>query len=298
VARGEHLNLDTIRKQPLLKNHPGFAALMAEAESAARAQVAGAPVGRRVSTGPRPTPAPRKFDVRLARATALSALGLARAWARNGKPDEAMATLERARALFDELARERPGDASVARGRAELKRHSVAALGTLELGCLKAGKTDEASGYRKRADALFDQLCSTRPGDPGSAAVRVGALLDRAAFLREAGRWGVAQPAYTRAVDEAVADFARELELLPEGRNHDSPRSRRALNLASWTQAYDRLLELRPDDGHLRTVRGRYHALRGHWDQAAADFARGVPSAPSNSDEWFEHACLRLIVGD
>src|SRR5262249_12461758 len=41
-----------------------------------------------------------------------------------------------------------------------------------------------------------------------------------------------------------------------------------------------------------------YHALRGQWAQAAADFARGIESAPPESEEWFEHACLRLIVGD
>src|SRR5262249_19050296 len=55
---------------------------------------------------------------------------------------------------------------------------------------------------------------------------------------------------------------------------------------------------LRPDDGHLWCVRGRYHALRGRWDRAAADFARGMLSAPPGGEEWYEHACLRLIVGD
>ena len=57
-------------------------------------------------------------------------------------------------------------------------------------------------------------------------------------------------------------------------------------------------MELRPDDGQLWCVRGRFHALRGRWDLAAADFARGIASAPPDSEEWFEHACLRLIVGD
>ena len=98
--------------------------------------------------------------------------------------------------------------------------------------------------------------------------------------------------------DEAAVDFARELELLPEGRRWDEPRSVRALALARWDRAYARLLELRPDDGQLWSVRGRYHALRDRWDLAAADFARGITSAPPDSEEWFEHACLRLIVGD
>jgi tetratricopeptide (TPR) repeat protein len=98
--------------------------------------------------------------------------------------------------------------------------------------------------------------------------------------------------------DEAAADFARELELLPKDRFWESPRSMRALKLARWERAYARLLELRPDDEQLWCVRGRYHALRSHWEPAAADFARGVRSAPPNSEEWCEHACLRLIVGD
>jgi tetratricopeptide (TPR) repeat protein len=98
--------------------------------------------------------------------------------------------------------------------------------------------------------------------------------------------------------DEAAADFARELELLPTGRRWDEPRSVRALALAHWDRAYARLLELRPDDGQLWSVRGRYYALRDRWDLAAADFARGIKSASPDIEEWFEHACLRLIVGD
>ena len=85
---------------------------------------------------------------------------------------------------------------------------------------------------------------------------------------------------------------------MPKGGNWSTPRSVRALELARSERAYARLLELRPDDGQLWCVRGRYHALSSHWEQAAADFARGVRSAPPENEEWFEHACLRLIVGD
>ena len=68
--------------------------------------------------------------------------------------------------------------------------------------------------------------------------------------------------------------------------------------MAKSAQAYEQLLKLRPDDGQLWCVRGRYHALRNEWERAAADFARGIASAPPESEEWFEHACLRLIIGD
>src|SRR5262249_8129175 len=98
--------------------------------------------------------------------------------------------------------------------------------------------------------------------------------------------------------DEAAADFARELELLPQDRNWNTPCSERALVLAQWDRAYARLLELRPDAGQLWCARGRAPASRSHWEQAAAAFARGVESAPPESVEWFEHACLRLILGD
>jgi len=85
---------------------------------------------------------------------------------------------------------------------------------------------------------------------------------------------------------------------MPKGGSWATPRSLRALELTRWERAYARLLELQPDDGQLWCVRGRYHAQRSHWEQAAADFARGVGSAPPESEVCFEHACLRLIVGD
>jgi tetratricopeptide (TPR) repeat protein len=131
------------------------------------------------------------------------------------------------------------------------------------------------------SEPLFQRVVTESTGDDASLWGKHGELR-----LSQA-RW-----------DEAAVDFARELEFLPEGRRWDSPRSVRALALARSDRAYDRLMELRPDDGQLWSVRGRYHALRGRWDLAAADFARGITSAPSDSEEWFEHACLRLIIGD
>ena len=96
----------------------------------------------------------------------------------------------------------------------------------------------------------------------------------------------------------AATDFAQELDLLPRDRIYHSPRSKRALEMARSALAYDELLKLRPDDGHLWCVRGRLRARRDNWEGAAADFARGIKSAPPDSEEWFEHACLRLIIGD
>jgi tetratricopeptide (TPR) repeat protein len=143
----------------------------------------------------------------------------------------------------------------------------------------------------------------------------------RARSLMGRGRWDDAEAALAEAIrarpnlsalwlergryyatrsqpEKAAADFARALELAPEDRRWSSPRSAMILDLARWDRAYARLLELRPGDGHLWTGRGRYHAVHDRWDRAAADFARGIASAPPESEEWIEHACLRLLVGD
>jgi tetratricopeptide (TPR) repeat protein len=117
---------------------------------------------------------------------------------------------------------------------------------------------------------------------------------DLSSLWLERGRYyaGRSQP------EKAAADFARALDLAPEDHRWGSPRSAMLLDMARWDAALARLLELRPGDGHLWTGRGRYHAIRDRWDRAAADFARGIASAPPDSEERFEHACLRLLVGD
>src|SRR5262249_25299571 len=131
------------------------------------------------------------------------------------------------------------------------------------------------------SEPLFRRVVAESPGFAAPLWAKHGAL------RLSQSRW-----------DEAAVAFARELELMPQDRGWESSRRQRGLELARWDRAYARLLELRRDDGDLWCVRGRYYALRGRWDRAAADFARGMLSAPPGGEEWYEHACLRLIVGD
>jgi hypothetical protein len=45
--------------------------------------------------------------------------------------------------------------------------------------------------------------------------------------------------------------------------------------------------------------RGRHHALRDRWRQAAADYSRGIEALPSpDNQEYYEYACLLLLIGD
>src|SRR5262249_17581671 len=123
-----------------------------------------------------------------------------------------------------------------------------------------------ALGRWSDAEAAFAEVVRARPDAPS--------------LWIERGRFYVSrsQP------EKAAADFARALDLVPENRETNSPRNEMILDLAQSDQAYAELLRLRPNDGHLWTGRGRYQTLHSRWAEAAADFARGIASAPPDSE--------------
>jgi WD40 repeat protein/tetratricopeptide (TPR) repeat protein len=135
-------------------------------------------------------------------------------------------------------------------------------------------------GLDRGAELAFDEVVGRRP-------LYRSAWIERGSF--HAAR---ARP------DQAASDFARALDLVAADRFWDSSRSRMIMDLARWEDAFDRLLGLRPNDDHLWIGRGRYRAMSSRWSEAASDYARGIASAPPHSEEWFEHACLRRLIGD
>jgi len=180
---------------------------------------------------------------------------------------------------------------------------------------LEDAGSDELRRRLARAQTELDQAMSAEAEDPGlvlrlakaeaelGRAGRVGALLERATSRqpRDPNTWvqaGLVRDRLGRP-DQAAADFARAIELLPRDRFFASPRSRLILELAGHERVFSALLEARPDDKHLWIGRGRYHALRDRWRQAAADYARGSETVASPSTgEYYEYACLLLLVGD
>jgi tetratricopeptide (TPR) repeat protein len=130
------------------------------------------------------------------------------------------------------------------------------------------------------AEAAFAEAVRARPRD---AAIR----LERARFYGDRS-----QP------EKANEDIARVLDQTPGSRQWWSPLGVFLMSWAKAPQTFARLMESRPNDARLWTAMGRHHALRDEWQQAAEDFSHGIASAPPESEEWFEYAALRLIVGD
>jgi tetratricopeptide (TPR) repeat protein len=180
---------------------------------------------------------------------------------------------------------------------------------------LDDARSDELQRRLARAHSELDRAIRAEAEDPGlvlrmakseaelGRAGRVEALLERAISRqpRDANTWvqaGLVRDRLGRT-REAAADFARAIELLPPDRFLASPRSGLILELAGHERVFSALLEARPDDKHLWIGRGRYHALRDRWRAAAADHARGIePAASPGTHEYYEYACLLVLVGD
>ncbi len=77
--------------------------------------------------------------------------------------------------------------------------------------------------------------------------------------------------------------------------------------LGNWDRAvadYSRAIDPVPDDQFARSARGVAHAQLGRWEQASADFARATEGfraahgGLTSVDAWYQHALLRLHLGD
>jgi tetratricopeptide (TPR) repeat protein/tRNA A-37 threonylcarbamoyl transferase component Bud32 len=146
---------------------------------------------------------------------------------------------------------------------------------------LRLAKAEAELGRTGRVETLLERVASRQPRDP-NAWVQSGLIRARLGLT-----------------DQAAADFGKAIELVPPDRFFASPRSRLILELAGHEDVFAALLESRPGDKHLWIGRGRYRALRDRWRQAAADYDRGIERVASPSaGEYYEYACLLLLVGD
>ena len=257
---------------PTLIHRDDFKALVARFGTAAGAGTTPAPIAVEIN-------APRKAPAVVAltpegRATLRYAIGIV--YTQFGKRDEAISPLTEALELREQLVKASPGNS---RYRADLA-ESLVGLGDLER---KTGRPEAAARWWARAEPILRQATRDRPVD-------LGLWKDLGRLHSDLGR-----------DDETANDFEKVLALTPHSPNdrlHNSPRSVQLRTLTTSEGAFAKLLERNPGDGSLWSGRGRYSIRQSRWDRAAADFARAVETSPPESEEWIEHAGLRLLVGD
>ncbi len=98
--------------------------------------------------------------------------------------------MDNARALFEQLTCERPGDSEVRKGRLDALVGFHVALNALALDRRRRGKAEESAVAQKKADDYFADLSRERPDDPEVVVARRQALLGVADLRREVSRWG------------------------------------------------------------------------------------------------------------
>jgi serine/threonine protein kinase len=189
-----------------------------------------------------------------------------------GQEDEARRAFSSALALYQSLARREDllaADPGNTRLRQELAstRMALARIGV-------------ALGQAERARADLGAAAAIAPDDPQVArqAMRLYATLGLHA--------------------EAIAELDRAVRGVGVDRHWTSPRSGLLLDLAAHEETYARLLELRPEDDHLRAIRGRHLATRGDWERAGEEYRRAIGSSPIESEEPVEYAAILLLEGD
>ena len=99
-------------------------------------------------------------------------------------------------------------------------------------------------------------------------------------------------------IADAVAAYNKRLDELPLDRRFLSERELYIQEiLQTYPSRFAKLVELRPNDTHLRAVEAREYVKRCDWRRAADIYAGIIESVPPGG-EWYEHAALRLLIGD
>jgi tetratricopeptide (TPR) repeat protein len=172
--------------------------------------------------------------------------------------------LQSALAFYKDFLKEY-GDDPALRGDLAAAQH---ALGLIQF---ELGLSNEASQALTQAIAIREALAQ---GDHPNAQYRADLGSSYVALGRV--RWNANRPA------DGVRAWQKGLDLLEAARRQDQPASRLAHQLAT---------------AHIDV--GHSYAEAGLWDEAASHFAESFKAQPSdNPYTWFEHAYLRLIVGD
>jgi tetratricopeptide (TPR) repeat protein len=133
----------------------------------------------------------------------------------------------------------------------------------------------------QRATADYDWTIENGIADPDTR-------LERGRCLAKLGQW-----------EKAASDYDAALSALDSDPNGLARQVKACEEVVQLPELLSRLSASRPKDAQLHLARGRALARKGQWAEAASAVARSVElRPPADAETWFEHAGLRLLVGD
>ena len=124
------------------------------------------------------------------------------------------------------------------------------------------------SGSTGAACDLFREFCRLKPEDYRAHESLGAALATLATKTGDERTW-----------DETAAEFLHAIDLAEDNSNFSSPRKDACFKLATWAEAFNRAVRLRPNEGALWIGRAQHRALCKQWHEAADDYARALGDA-------------------
>jgi WD40 repeat protein/tetratricopeptide (TPR) repeat protein len=101
--------------------------------------------------------------------------------------------------------------------------------------------------------------------------------------------------------EEVVRSYSQAIERYPQDTEAYFQRGQARRQLAQWAEAiqdWAEAVRLQPDNAGWHSALGTAYAQLGHWDKAAAEYAKADLLARPLRDDAFAYACLFLIRGD
>jgi serine/threonine protein kinase len=172
-------------------------------------------------------------------------------------------------------------------------KHPETAWGLVVLGEIEGGlrKFSDGANHLREALGIFRQNF-----DEGHEAIKFAenelAKLNRAELPDRAARH-----AASGELNLAAEEFAKAIDETPDAWYSMSPKKLLCQRLGEWTEVFERVAKLRPQETTLWIGRAQYYAWRSRWKEAAADYAKVIYERDIQ-EEHVEYGGVLLLCGE